>query len=103
MLTLRMIANITGGNTALLIDLDKEIAGFSIDTRTLNPGNVFVALQGETDHGNGFIDKAFEKGALAVITDKQPESDAIPYILVEDSLAALVKIAVHQRNAFKGK
>lgn len=103
MLTLRIIANIIGENTNALIDFDKEISGFSIDSRTLKPGNVFVALQGEVDHGNRFIDKAIEQGAIAVITDQQPESNGIPYVLVDDSLAALVKIAVHQRNAFKGK
>lgn len=103
MLTLRIIANIIGGHANSLDNLDKEISGFSIDSRTLTPGTVFVALQGELDHGNRFIDKAIEHGAVVIITDQQLESNAVPYILVDDSLAALVKIAVHQREAFKGK
>ena len=103
MLTLSIVATIIDGKTSSTVDFDKEISGFSIDTRTLTPGTIFVALQGETDHGNRFIDKAIEHGAVAVITDQLPESNAIPYILVDDSLAALVKIALHQRNAYKGK
>ncbi|MDP3640898.1 MAG: UDP-N-acetylmuramoyl-tripeptide--D-alanyl-D-alanine ligase, partial [Alphaproteobacteria bacterium] len=103
MLTLSIVATIIDGKTSSTVDFDKEISGFSIDTRTLTPGTIFVALQGETDHGNRFIDKAIEQGAIAVITDQLPESNGIPYILVDDSLAALVKIAVHQRNAYKGK
>jgi UDP-N-acetylmuramoyl-tripeptide--D-alanyl-D-alanine ligase len=103
MLTLRVIANIVKGEISSTLNLDQEITGFSIDTRTLKPGDVFVALQGEMDHGNRFIDKAIEQGAVAVVTDQLPESNTIPYILVDDCLAALVKIAVHQREAFKGK
>ncbi|MBH1989993.1 MAG: UDP-N-acetylmuramoyl-tripeptide--D-alanyl-D-alanine ligase [Alphaproteobacteria bacterium] len=107
MLTLDIIANIINGKTSSSVDLDKKISGFSIDSRTLTPGTVFIALQGEMDHGNRFIDKAIEHGAVAIITDQQPEldgiSNAVSYILVDDSLAALVKIAEHQRNAFKGK
>jgi UDP-N-acetylmuramoyl-tripeptide--D-alanyl-D-alanine ligase len=103
MLMLRTLSNMISGHPHSLENLDQEITGFSIDTRTLKPGNVFVALQGETDHGNRFVDMALEHGAVAVITDQPLESTVTPHILVEESLAALVKVAMYQREAFKGK
>jgi UDP-N-acetylmuramoyl-tripeptide--D-alanyl-D-alanine ligase len=104
MLTLRGIAEITG--SPLIsghLNTDIPISGFSIDTRTLKSGDVFIALQGEVHHGNKFINMAFEKGAIAVLTDQMPETDISPVILVKDSLAALAKIAQFQRAAYTGK
>jgi UDP-N-acetylmuramoyl-tripeptide--D-alanyl-D-alanine ligase len=83
-------------------DFGQVITGFSIDTRTLKPGNIFVALQGEVSHGNAFVDQAVAKGAVAVMTDQALTAN-IPVIVVSDSLAALSKIAEHQRGQFKGK
>lgn len=104
MLTLRKTAHIIGIDLQSSgADIDHAITGFSIDTRTLKPGNVFVALTGETHHGNAFINMAIEKGAVAVITDQPYSIDALPFLLADDSLAALVKIAVHQRAAYTGK
>lgn len=105
MLTLRKIAQIIGVDLQNSgTDIDQQVTGFSIDTRTLKPGNVFVALTGETHHGNAFINAAIERGAVAIITDQPYSIDGMPCILlVDDSLAALVKIAEHQRAAYKGK
>jgi len=83
-------------------DFGQITTGFSIDTRTLKPGNIFVALQGEVSHGNAFVDQAVAKGAVAVMTD-QALTTSIPVIVVSDSLAALSKIAEHQRGQFKGR
>ena len=43
--------------------------GISIDTRTLNPGDLYVAIKGETHDGHAFVKDAFEKGAVAAIVD----------------------------------
>lgn len=102
MLTLRAILNIVQGVASSSITLDQEINRFSIDTCTLKHGDVFVALQGEVYHGNNFIDKAIQQGAIAIITDRTPESQDVPYVLVEDSLKALTQIGVYQRDVFKG-
>jgi len=68
----------------------KPITGFSIDTRTINPGDVFVALQ-DTRDGHAFVGQAFKAGAAAAIVAngyvRQPEDG--PLLRVEDPLRGL--------------
>lgn len=64
--------------------------GISIDTRTLQPGDLFVALKDVRD-GHDFVAAALEKGAAAALISKIPDglpADA-PLLVVEDVLAAL--------------
>lgn len=103
MLTLKAILNIIEGQASPALNVDQEIQAFSIDTRTLTPGDVFVALQGESNHGNTFIPVAIQQGAIAVISDRESDVTDVPYILVEDSLKALRTIGVYQRSIFNGK
>ena len=49
-----------------------EATGISIDTRTLKPGDLFVALQGEARDGHEFVRAAFEAGATAALVSKTP-------------------------------
>ncbi|HJQ59174.1 MAG TPA: Mur ligase family protein, partial [Vineibacter sp.] len=66
-------------------------AGVSIDSRTLQPGDLFVALKGETADGHGYVRAAFEKGAAAALVART-DLDAAggPLLVVDDTLAALV-------------
>ncbi len=50
---------------------DQSITGFSIDTRSLQPGNVFVALKDVRD-GHEFVTNAFKAGASAALVDWKP-------------------------------
>jgi UDP-N-acetylmuramoyl-L-alanyl-D-glutamate--2,6-diaminopimelate ligase len=50
------------------------LTGIEYDSRRLKPGNVFVAIQGESSDGNTFIDQAIARGAVAVVTDSATES-----------------------------
>ena len=59
--------------------------GVSIDTRTLEPGDLFVALAGERD-GHGFLNAAFERGAAGALVSRASER---PGVRVEDTFAAL--------------
>ena len=79
---------------------DLEIAGVSIDSRSIKPGDMFIALKGESFDGHDFINAAAAKGAALVITEKVPEG-SIPYILVEDSLKALQEVARYYRGKFR--
>lgn len=72
---------------------DVPITGFSIDTRTLAPGDVFVALKNERD-GHDFVGDAFKAGAAAAVVSKgyrRSKGDGA-LIRAEDSLAALEAI-----------
>lgn len=102
MLTVNKIVDLTKGTLLGSAGLNPSITGFSIDSRTLKPGNVFVALQGDQFHGNVFAPSAVENGAVAIITDKPLSHKTIPVIQVDNSLTALQNIAEHQRSVFKG-
>ena len=46
-----------------------EVNGFSIDTRTLLNGDLYIALKGKNFNGNDFISEAINKGAKAIVAD----------------------------------
>lgn len=73
--------------------------GISTDTRTLKPGDIFFALQGDNFDGNKFIDEAFAKGAsLCVVDDKSLETSEKCFY-VDDTLVALQELAkMHRKN-----
>src|SRR5262245_38448896 len=54
-------------------NLDVEITGVQYDSRRIEPGNLFVAMRGESTDGNRYIDAAIEKGAVAVVSDSPRE------------------------------
>ena len=53
-----------------------EVAGWSVDTRTQNPGDVYFALRGPNHDGHDFLAAAAEKGAAAVVVGRTPWSAA---------------------------
>ena len=44
-----------------------DVTGISIDTRTLQPGDLFFAITGDTSDGHHYVRAAFEKGAAAAV------------------------------------
>ncbi|PKM79399.1 MAG: UDP-N-acetylmuramoyl-tripeptide--D-alanyl-D-alanine ligase [Firmicutes bacterium HGW-Firmicutes-13] len=80
------------------------ITGFSIDTRTLNEGEVFVALKGEQTDGHEYVLKALEKGASGALVSHLNEGEDLPLdkviIRVEDPLKALQQAAKYYREKF---
>ncbi|MGK7924833.1 MAG: UDP-N-acetylmuramoyl-tripeptide--D-alanyl-D-alanine ligase [Spirulina sp.] len=80
------------------------LTGINTDTRTLQPGEAFLALQGETFDGHHFLAAAVEKGAKALIIAKQPPMtlpETIPQFWVEDTLRAYQKIGNWWRDRFE--
>jgi UDP-N-acetylmuramoyl-tripeptide--D-alanyl-D-alanine ligase len=69
--------------------------GVSIDTRSLQPGDLFVALQGDRD-GHDFVRAAFEKGAAAALVTRAVEGG--PFVLVDDALGGLEALAAFARD-----
>lgn len=92
-LTLNQIALATGGKQSGFC----EIKGISTDTRTIKEGELYIALRGERFDGHDYIDKAFENGAAAVLTEKECN---YPYVLVEDTGKALLSLAAYYRMLF---
>jgi UDP-N-acetylmuramoyl-tripeptide--D-alanyl-D-alanine ligase len=73
---------------AKLIGDDIEFASVSTDSRTMVPGNLFIAISGEHFDGNGFVAQAAEKQAVAAIVSKA-QAVAIPQLVVADPVQAL--------------
>lgn len=71
----------------------------STDTRTIEPGDLFVALSGENFDGEAFVAEALVKGATGVVVSREPSlSRPVPVILVEDTLRALGELAAWRRR-----
>jgi UDP-N-acetylmuramoyl-tripeptide--D-alanyl-D-alanine ligase len=84
------IAKIIGA--AILPGEDRIVAGWSIDSRTINPGDCFFALRGPKNDGHDYIESVAEQGAtLAVVEQAAPAK--IPQLVVPDTLSALQHLA----------
>ena len=68
------------------------ITGVSIDTRTIEKGQLFIAIKGENFDGHNFIQAAELAGAVAVICERKIIGVSISQILVKDSLQTLALI-----------
>jgi len=100
-LTLREIQEVTSGKL-LSKAPDTLIGGLCTDSRTIAPGQVFVAIKGANFDGHDFVAEAAAKGAQALILER----DTIPelsrkvdhIIIVDDALSAMSKIAAEIRQ-----
>ena len=91
--------------------LDKTVLGITTDTRSLQAGEVFLALQGENFDGHQFVETAMSQGAIAAIVGadselvrkSKTESHAtnFPLLLVRDTLQAYQQIATWWRQQFQ--
>lgn len=89
-------------------DPDLRLSGVSTDTRTIEPGNLFVALRGERFDGHDFLSDAVLRGAAAVLVDHNVTAAALTLVQrrgagvlrVPDTLAALSELAHGWRQRF---
>ena len=79
-----------------------EITGFSIDSRILQPGDLFVALSTVRRDGHDYVDDAAAKGASAALVSRVLPGIGLPQLLVSDTLAALQEISLRWRLRFAG-
>lgn len=75
---------------------------FSIDTRNISFGDVFVAVHGTQQDGHQFLAEAVSKGASAAIVDHICDCP-LPQLVVQNTLAAVETIARAQRQNFHGR
>lgn len=101
-LTLEQIAHWCGGELRGA-NPAHSATGYSIDSRTIEPGDLFFAIHGERFDGHDFIAAARERGAVAAVVARArlSTSQSIPdqsVILVEDTLGALQQLAFAVRR-----
>jgi UDP-N-acetylmuramoyl-tripeptide--D-alanyl-D-alanine ligase len=98
--TLGSIAAASSGSLRGAANL--AITGVSTDTRTLRPGQLFVAIRGEKLDGNTFLGQAAQAGAAAALIDRDCAAPPLPTVLVDDSVRALGALAAERRARFSG-
>lgn len=97
--TVKELLDATGGILhASDLSLDTVISGATIDTRTLQPGELYVPVKGDVFDGHVFIRQAIEKGAPLVLSEI--ETDA-PHIRVKNCVLAYQNIAKLHRERFE--
>ncbi|MDF3607845.1 UDP-N-acetylmuramoyl-tripeptide--D-alanyl-D-alanine ligase [Paracoccus sp. DMF-8] len=90
----------TGGQASR----DFTVSGVSIDTRTIQPGDLFVALKDVRD-GHDFVAQALAKGAGAALVSRRPEgvADDAPLLIVPDVLDGLTALGRAGRARMTGR
>ena len=90
----------TGGR----VSRDWAATGVSIDTRSLRPGDLFVALKDRRD-GHDFVARALAQGAAAALVSRVPDgvAEGAPLLIVDDVLGALVALGVAARARSRAK
>lgn len=106
--TLKEITDLCGNNCNLIsAEPQNSVTGISIDTRTLNKGDIFIAIDGENTNGHLYIKSAFEKGAQAAIVKnvwaKSNVNGSHSFITADDTLKALQAWAKKQRETYNYK
>src|SRR5437764_15313072 len=74
-----------------------SVSGLEYDSRRINPGDVFVAMRGESSDGNKFIDQAIGAGALAVVSDDatQTPRPGVAWAQVPHGRRALARLSAN--------
>jgi UDP-N-acetylmuramoyl-tripeptide--D-alanyl-D-alanine ligase len=90
------IAAATGGT----LSGDFRVSGVAFDSREVGPGDLFVALKGETTDGHRFLEQCFTQGAAGALVSVPTDH---PHVLVADTTAALDALARASRARTSGK
>jgi UDP-N-acetylmuramoyl-tripeptide--D-alanyl-D-alanine ligase len=83
--------------------------GYSIDSRTIAPGELFFAVRGERFDGHDFVSSAVERGAVGAVVSRNrvatlPDAAlSIPLLIADDPLTALQALAAHVRRQWGKK
>ncbi|MDO5500196.1 MAG: UDP-N-acetylmuramoyl-L-alanyl-D-glutamate--2,6-diaminopimelate ligase [Propionibacteriaceae bacterium] len=77
---------------------DARVTGITLDSRLVEPGDLYVALPGAKVHGAAFVPQALAAGAVAVLTDPAGEADlpadlGVPLAVTDDVRGAMARVA----------
>ncbi len=93
------------GDSTTWLQKDEEVF-VAFDSREIQPGNLFIALKGNTVDGHSFIESVLRAGAVALLISDKAALDAVPadlwqgqlIIVVPDTLQAFVALAIAWRS-----
>ena len=95
-------------NGEIIGNEDITLDNFIIDSRKIAKDDVYVAIVGENNDGNQYVESALEKGAKAVIISDTKYLDVDKYkdktiVIVKDTLKCLQELAKYKRSMYQGK
>jgi len=104
-MSLEEVAAILGSSVG---DGSRVAVGYSIDSRTVQPGELFFAIRGPRMDGHSFVTRAMERGAVGAVVEKgfpglAPAAPPASVIAVPDTTAALQKLAHAVRRKWGGR
>ncbi|MGB9130490.1 MAG: UDP-N-acetylmuramoyl-tripeptide--D-alanyl-D-alanine ligase, partial [Thiobacillus sp.] len=79
---------------------DADVLRVSTDSRSIRPGDLFIALRGEKFDGGAFAAQAMQQGAVGVVLDAAQAPDIAAAIRVDDTRLALGRLAAAWRRRF---
>jgi UDP-N-acetylmuramoyl-tripeptide--D-alanyl-D-alanine ligase len=82
-----------------LLGPDVSYTGLSLDSRTIKPGELFIAIRGEKFDGHKFIEGAKQRGAAAALVERAFDTD-LPLLQIIDTRKALGDLAKQHRGQF---
>ena len=85
---------------SILTGADAEVRRVSTDSRSIQSGDLFIALRGEKFDGGAFATQALQQGAVGVVLDAVQAPGVEPAIRIEDTRLALGKLAAAWRGRF---
>lgn len=101
---IRLNELVTATRGRLVNGRELKVTGVSVDTRSLKPGDLYVAIRGKRLDGHQFCEQAVEKGAVGVVVDTEA---AVPTgkvgIVVTDTTEALGRIAFRHRERMSAR
>lgn len=100
MLKALKLSELTNALDARLIAADASFDGVSIDSRAIQPGQLFIALTGPRFDGHDYLNDVAAKGAVAALVEREVADSTLPQLLVKDTRQALGQLGALNRAAF---
>lgn len=100
MLKALTLSELTNALEARLIGANASFDGVSIDSRAIQPGQLFIALTGPRFDGHDYLNDVAGKGAVAALVEREVADSALPQLLVKDTRQALGQLGALNRAAF---
>lgn len=101
------LATVCDGRLNDLKYSDSIFSGVSIDSRTIEKNQLFIAIKGENKDGHKFISNAIQSGASGIMAEPLPKSVLdtldVAVVEVEDSYKAMLTLALEYRNTLNSK
>jgi len=100
MLKALKLSELSAALNARLIAADCSFDGVSIDSRAIQPGQLFIALTGPRFDGHDYLNDVASKGAVGALVEREVPDSTLPQLLVSDTRLALGQLGALNRAAF---